>query len=214
MTKQPMTKPILRGHFHQAMFFISLGGLAVLLSLTNSNRELISILVYAFGVLSMFGISALYHRINWSSQNRALFRKLDHSAIFVMIAGTFTPVAMLGLSAESSKILLLTIWGVTILGVVKSIWLTNLPKLLNAALYVGAGYVIYPYIDELSASLGANGMYLLVAGGFIYSIGAAIYAFKKPNPYPKYFGYHEVFHLLVNVAAILHFMAVYALVAK
>lgn len=214
MTKQPMTKPILRGHFHQAMFFISLGGLAVLLSLTNSNRELISIMVYAFGVLSMFGISALYHRINWSSQNRALFRKLDHSAIFVMIAGTFTPVAMLGLSAESSKILLLTIWGVTILGVVKSIWLTNLPKLLNAALYVGAGYVIYPYIDELSASLGANGMYLLVAGGFIYSIGAAIYAFKKPNPYPKYFGYHEVFHLLVNVAAILHFMAVYALVAK
>ncbi|MGL1922301.1 MAG: hemolysin III family protein [Hyphomicrobiales bacterium] len=214
MTKQPMTKPILRGHFHQAMFFISLGGLAVLASLTNSNRELISILVYAFGVLSMFGISALYHRINWSSQNRALFRKLDHSAIFVMIAGTFTPVAMLGLSAESSKILLLTIWGVTILGVVKSIWLTNLPKLLNAALYVGAGYVIYPYIDELSASLGANGMYLLVAGGFIYSIGAAIYSFKKPNPYPKYFGYHEVFHLLVNVAAILHFMAVYALVAK
>lgn len=214
MTKQPMTKPILRGHFHQAMFFISLGGLAVLLSLTNSNRELISILVYAFGALSMFGISALYHRIDWSSQNRALFRKLDHSAIFVMIAGTFTPVAMLGLSAESSKILLLTIWGVTILGVVKSIWLTNLPKLLNAALYVGAGYVIYPYIDELSASIGANGMYLLVAGGLIYSIGAAIYAFKKPNPYPKYFGYHEVFHLLVNVAAILHFMAVYALVAK
>lgn len=208
----PTNKPLLRGHFHQAMFFISLGALSLLLSLTDNQTELVSIGIYAVCVLSMFGISTLYHRVNWSVKNRALFRKFDHSAIFLMIAGTFTPIAVLGLSEDSAFILLAVIWSIAGLGIVKSIWLTNLPKLLNASLYIVASYVVLPYLGELSDSLGSFNIWLLGIGGIIYSVGAVIYALKKPDPFPKYFGHHEIFHLMVNIAASLHFVIIYSLI--
>lgn len=205
-------KPLLRGHFHQAMFFISLGALSLLLSLTNSRAELISIGIYAVCVLLMFGISTLYHRINWSLNNRALMRKFDHSAIFLMIAGTFTPVAVLALGADSRNILLAVIWSVAGLGIVKSIWLTNLPKLLNAALYLFAAFMVLPYLGELLVSLGSFNIWLLAIAGIIYSVGAIIYAIKKPDPFPLVFGHHEIFHVMVNVAASLQFMVIYSLI--
>ena len=214
MLSDPIKKPLLRGHSHQAMFFVSLGGLIMLLALSKNGLEFTSIFVYSLGVLSMFGISALYHRVNWSPENRALFRKFDHSAIYLMIAATMTPVAMLGLSASSMSVLLWTIWIVAVLGVIKSIWFTNLPKYLNAILYIGAGYVIMPYGNELFESMGLWPVILLAAGGLAYSIGAVIYAVKRPNPSPVYFGYHEVFHMLVNLAAILHFIMVYLILVK
>lgn len=214
MLKDQAQKPLLRGYSHQSMFFVSIGSLLMLLALTRTGVEYISILVYAFGVLSMFGISALYHRVNWSVENRALMRKFDHCAIYLMIAGTFTPVAIMGLSERSMIVLLSTIWIVAILGVVKSIWFTNLPKILNAVLYLVAGYMIVPYFGELSASLGAVSMTLLAIGGVIYSVGAVIYALKRPDPLPLYFGYHEMFHMLVIVAAIVHFVMIYLILVK
>ncbi|MBL1421551.1 MAG: hemolysin III family protein [Alphaproteobacteria bacterium] len=207
-------KPLLRGRSHEAMFFVSVGALLMLMALTTSGFELISIVVYAFGVVSMLGISALYHRVNWSVENRALMRKFDHSAIYLMIAGTFTPVAMLGLSDQSMRVLLWTIWIVAIVGIVKSIWFTNLPKFLNAILYLATGVVIFPYMTELFDGIGLMSIVLLAAGGIVYAIGAVIYAVKRPNPWPLYFGYHEVFHLLVIVAAIFHFIMVYLILIK
>lgn len=214
MIKKPNTKPLLRGHFHQAMFFISLGALALLLSLTNGFAEILSTSIYAICALSMFGISSLYHRINWSPKNRALFRKLDHSAIFLMIAGTFTPIAILGLSEHSATILLWAIWLVALVGIAKSIWFTNVPKLLNAALYIGAGYMVFPYLSELSTSLGSTNIAFLAIGGALYTVGAIIYGLKKPDPFPLIFGHHEIFHVMVNIAAAFHFLIVYALVVQ
>lgn len=214
MANEMSKKPLLRGRSHEAMFFVSIGALLMLMALTTRGFELISIVVYAFGVVSMLGISALYHRVNWSVENRALMRKFDHSAIYLMIAGTFTPVAMLGLSGQSMGILLWTIWIVAIVGIVKSIWFTNLPKFLNVLLYLAAGVVIFPYMAELFDGIGLVAIILLAAGGIVYAIGAVIYAVKRPNPWPLYFGYHEVFHLLVIVAAILHFIMVYLILVK
>ena len=214
MANEMNKKPLLRGRSHEAMFFVSIGALLMLMALTTRGFELISIVVYAFGVVSMLGISALYHRVNWSVENRALMRKFDHSAIYLMIAGTFTPVAMLGLSGQSMGILLWTIWIVAIVGIVKSIWFTNLPKFLNVLLYLAAGVVIFPYMAELFDGIGLVAIILLAAGGIVYAIGAVIYAVKRPNPWPLYFGYHEVFHLLVIVAAILHFIMVYLILVK
>ena len=214
MANEMSKKPLLRGRSHEAMFFVSIGALLMLMALTTRRFELISIMVYAFGVVSMLGISALYHRVNWSVENRALMRKFDHSAIYLMIAGTFTPVAMLGLSGQSMGILLWTIWIVAIVGIVKSIWFTNLPKFLNVLLYLAAGVVIFPYMAELFDGIGLVAIILLAAGGIVYAIGAVIYAVKRPNPWPLYFGYHEVFHLLVIVAAILHFIMVYLILVK
>lgn len=207
-------KPFFRGHSHQAMFFVSLGALIMLLARTNTGLELMAILVYAFGVLSMFGISALYHRVNWSVEKKALFRKFDHSAIYLMIAGTFTPVAILGLSDQSMPVLLGTIWVVAILGIVKSFWFADSPKILNVILYLGAGVVVFPYLGELFDGIGLVPIVLLAAGGAVYAIGAVIYGAKRPDPSPLYFGYHEIFHVFVVVAAILHFMMVYLILEQ
>jgi hemolysin III len=207
-----MSKPILRGYFHQAMFFISLGVLIMLLLETKERFETLSILIYSIGVLSMFGVSALYHRINWSDEKRQLMRKLDHSAIYIMIAGTMTPIGVLGLKPESMKVLLITIWAIAIFGVLKSIWFTNLPKLLNAILCLVAGYMITPYFNELSINIGTANVVLIVVGGVFYSVGALVYGLKRPNPFPLVFGYHEIFHVLVSFGAIAHFAIVYSLI--
>lgn len=209
-----MIKPLLRGHLHQAMFFISLGALVLLLFQTVETYQFISTLVYSFGVLSMFGISAVYHRINWSESQRQLMRKLDHSAIYLMIAGTFTPIAVMGLEPNSKKVLLVTIWTVAAFGIIKSIWLTNLPKLFNAILCLIAGYLIVPYFGELKLNIGMTNIVLIIIGGAFYTFGAIIYGVKKPNPYPKVLGYHEIFHFFVSLGAIAHFIIVYSLILK
>lgn len=205
-------KPILRGHFHQAMFFVALGACAVLIHMSPAGVARVGTIVYSFGVLAMFGISALYHRINWSPEKRAFFKKLDHSAIYLMIAGTFTPVCLLALSEPSGTRLLLSIWIVAVVGLLQSIFFVNLPKLVSASIYLVAGYMVLPYIQELAPELGTRGLALLIGGGIAYSVGALAYGFKWPGKNARVFGYHEVFHLLVNVGAVFHFMLIYSLI--
>ena len=141
-----MAKPLLRGHFHQAMFFISLGGCALLVLKTDSPHEFISTLIYTFGVLTMFGVSALYHRITWKPSARLLMKRFDHAAIYLMIAGTFTPISILALPESSATRLLISIWAVAVLGILQSIFFVNLPKWMSSILYLFAGYMILPYI--------------------------------------------------------------------
>jgi len=184
----------------------------MLLSLSEDSREFWSIAVYSLGMFFMFGVSALYHRVTWSDKARAILRKCDHSAIYIMIAGTTTPVLILGLSQGMSFKPLVIIWSVTAVGVIKSIFFTQLPKLLNAVFYLLAGYMIVPYMSELSDNIGTFNIGLIVAGGVAYSLGAMSYAFKKPTLNPKVFGYHEVFHALVSIGALFHFMVVYSLI--
>lgn len=203
-----MTKPLLRGHFHQAMFFIMLGACVPLIFRCETYPQAISVFIYTFCALTMFGVSAIYHRKNWSPEKRVIWKKLDHAGIFIMIAGTFTPVATLGLGEESATNLLIMIWIVALVGILQSIFFVNLPKIINSIIYLAAGYLILPYFSELKASIGPEKMGLIIAGGVSYSIGALCYGLKWPKLKPLFFGYHEVFHILVNIGAILHFIVI------
>jgi hemolysin III len=206
------TKPALRGHFHQAMFFVVVGAGVPLIYNSEGLLVRASVSVYVVCALLTFGVSALYHRITWSTSARAIWRRLDHAGIYLMIAGTFTPVAMMGLSAASAHDCLLTIWIVALAGIVQSVFFVNIPKVFSAAIYLVAGYLIVPYMAELQQTIGSGNVWLLVAGGVAYTLGALCYALKRPVLDPRYFGYHEVFHILVNAGAILHFFVINDLV--
>ena len=206
------TKPALRGHFHQAMFFVVLGAGVPLVYNSQGLPIRISVGIYVACALLTFGISALYHRITWSPEKRAIWRRLDHAGIYLMIAGTFTPVAMLGLSADSARACLITIWVVAFAGILQSIFFVDIPKIVSALIYLIAGYLFVPYMGELQQTIGSAKVWLLVAGGVAYTLGALCYALKRPVLDPRWFGYHEVFHILVNVGAILHFFAINDLV--
>ena len=207
-----LKKPALRGHFHQAMFFVVLGAGVPLVYNSQGLSTRVSVSVYVVCALLTFGISALYHRITWSAEARAIWRKLDHAGIYLMIAGTFTPVAMLGLSAASARDCLMTIWVIALAGIIQSIFFVNIPKIFSALIYLVAGYLIVPYMGELQQTLGSGNVWLLVAGGVTYTLGALCYALKRPVLDPRYFGYHEVFHVLVNAGATLHFFVINDLV--
>lgn len=202
-------KPLLRGHFHQAAFFTACGACLMLISKSETNLSLSAAIIYSFSLIFLLGTSALYHRINWQPQARQMMKRLDHCAIYILIAGTFTPVCLLALSEESGRQLLLTIWSIAILGVIQSLFFVNAPKWLSAILYVVAGYMILPYVGELQHKVNLT---LLIGGGVIYTVGALTYALKWPNLRPLVFGYHEVFHLLVILGAAFHFVLVYHLV--
>lgn len=208
----PLVKPFLRGHFHQAAFFYALGAWTMLLTRTSNPTQVFAILLYGLGLLGLLGVSALYHRIHWQPNARTWMRRLDHSAIFLLIAGTFAPICLLGMNEESGQRLLIIAWVLGGLGIIQSVFWINAPKWLSAILYVAMGWLAGPYLAEFKASLGMTNVVLLLVGGVIYTLGAVVYALKKPNPYPRVFGYHEIFHILVIIAATLHFIVVASLV--
>ncbi|MGI4992500.1 PAQR family membrane homeostasis protein TrhA [Halobacteriovorax sp. GFR7] len=205
-------KPILRGWSHQAMFFISLGACSFLIAKSINTTQYISTIVYSLGLLMMLGVSAFYHCIHWEPRARDLLGRLDHSAIYVMIAGTCTPITLLVLNGESGSTLLISIWTVAAIGILKSIFFPNLPEKLSAVIYLIPGYMVLPYVSELIPKLGMTNITLLITGGVLYTIGAVFYGLKKPGRYAKWFGYHELFHLFVCVAATLHFLIIYSIV--
>ncbi len=212
--KTPPQKPLLRGHFHQAAFFYALGAWSMLLTQSQNTTTLIALIIYGIGLNGLFGISALYHRPKWQPRARTWMRRLDHSAIFLLIAGTFTPICLLILQPESGLKLLVIVWIAAALGICQSLFWIHAPKWLSALLYVAFGSIAYPYLSQIEAALGFAGVSLLLSGGIIYTLGAVVYALKKPDPYPRVFGYHEIFHVLVIIGAILHFIAITRIVMK
>ena len=207
-----MKKPLLRGHIHQESFFFSLGACSMLVAKATNSLSLVAGLTYSVCLVMLFGISALYHRPNWSVRRRAIMRRLDHSAIFILIAGCFTPVCLLALP-ESVGIKLLTIVYVAVgFGILKCIFWTNAPKWLSCLLYGCVIFLFMPYLNEFNTALGFFNMVLIWAGCAVYSIGALFYAFKKPDFFPEIFGHHELFHLFTVVGAILHFIVMYRLI--
>ena len=194
------------------MFFVSIGACIPLIIKSSNINELVSTIVYSIGIFMMFGFSALYHRVNWRPKILKIMRKLDHSSIFVMIAGSFTPICLLVLPEKTGMQLLLIIWIVAGIGILQSILFTNMPRLIRAGIYLIAGYVAIPYLSVMASVMGVANFGLTVAGGTIYSVGAIGYGLKFPDFSPKYFGYHEFFHVLVSVAAILHFIVIYSIV--
>jgi len=163
--------------------------------------------VYAVCCASLFGVSALYHRPEGTAVKRRWMRRLDHATIFVMIAGTGTPFAM-SLSGPARSRLLLIFWAGAAVGVVRAVAWIGAPKPLVAVLAVALGWAAWPFVPQLTQRLGVANLVLVVVGGIIYSLGALIYALKWPRGWPRVFGYHELFHAFVIVAAVVHFVAV------
>jgi hemolysin III len=209
----PLVKPRMRGVLHQYAFFVSLVLGAVLVIVAPDGRARLAVAIYAFAVSGLLGTSALYHRITWSTRARAWMRRLDHSMIFVLIAGTYTPFALLVLSGALAQAILIVVWAGALGGIVLNlVWITA-PRWLIAAVYVALGWVAVAAMPALADKLGASGVALLMGGGLLYTAGAVIYATKRPDPSPQVFGYHEIFHALVVAAAAAHFavVAFYAL---
>jgi hemolysin III len=200
-------KPLLRGVSHEVAAVVALAGWVALVALAGTARGRAAAGVYGASVFALFLVSALYHRPNWAPRARARMRRLDHSAIFLLIAGTYTPLCLL-LPASSGLPLLAVVWGGAALGIVQSIAWVHAPKPLVAAIYVALGWVVLPVMPTLRALLGAPALALLAAGGAAYTLGAVIYAARRPDPFPRVFGYHEVFHALVVAAAACHFAVV------
>lgn len=205
-------KPLLRGHFHQAGFFVAFGAGAMLVAQAHSVHTFIPAIIYAISLIGMFGISALYHRPKWNSQWRVIMKRIDHAAIFVLIAGSGTPISLLALPAESGFKLFTTIWLAAALGVIKCVVWVHSPKWVSAILYVLVGWIAFTFINEIHSSLGFYQFWFLLVGGLVYSVGALIYGFKWPDPSPVYFGYHEIFHVLVLIGAALQFMTIQPLI--
>ena len=204
-----VTKPRLRGVSHHWAFYVSLALGAALVVAAPAGQPRFAAAVYALSVAALFGTSALYHRVTWASQAaRRWMRRLDHSMIFFLIAGTYTPFALLVLDGDLATVILVVVWAGALAGIfMKLVWI-DAPKTLVALLYLALGWVAVAAFPTMLDELGTLGTALVVAGGLLYTAGALVYAFQRPNPAPAVFGYHEVFHALVILAAALQYAVI------
>ena len=202
------TKPRLRGWLHAGMFPVAVAGGIVLVALAGTRQERIAVTIFSFTGALLFGTSALFHRGSWSPPVHRVLRRIDHSNIFLIIAGTYTPFAVLALSPSKARVLLWLVWLGALAGVAFSILWVEAPRWLYTPVYVALGWVAVFYLPDLLDGAGAAAVVLLVVGGALYSIGAVVYGIKRPNPAPDWLGFHEVFHALTIAAFIVHYVAV------
>jgi len=203
-----LARPRLRGVFHQYAFFAAvLAGTALVLRAPTATA-VTAAAVYAASVCGLFGVSALYHRITWSPPVRRWLRHLDHAMIFLLIAGTYTPVGLLVLKGPLAVSVLVVVWSGAALGIALNLGWRHAPSWVRVAVYVALGWLAVVALPQLVERLGVAGTALLLGGGLAYSAGAVVYARRWPDPAPAVFGYHEVFHLLVVGGVAAHFAAI------
>ena len=206
-------RPRMRGWLHFWSFFVAIATGATLITLaasTVSGRAALGTSVYGATVLGLFGTSALYHRHTWTSARARLWMKrLDHSMIFVFIAGTYTPLALFAMDRVTGYVVLAVIWGGALTGVALKLLWPHAPRWLGVPIYIGLGYVAVFVLPQLIQHAGVASVVLLLAGGLFYTVGAVFYATRWPNPWPKTFGHHEFFHAATIVAAICHYIAIW-----
>lgn len=209
MADLPITpKPLLRGWLHAIMFpTATLAGI-VLIVLADSPEARIVSAIFTFTAALLFGTSALFHRGNWSPRVHGVLRRLDHSNIFLIIAGTYTPFAVLALPEGKGRILLWIVWVGALAGVAFRVFWVRAPRWLYTPVYVALGWVAVFYLPDFMDGAGVAVTALIIVGGALYSLGALIYGLKRPNPSPRLFGFHEVFHSLTVAAFVVHYVAV------
>ncbi|NUN16427.1 MAG: hemolysin III family protein [Myxococcales bacterium] len=207
-------KPTLRGALHHWAALVSFGAGSVLVGMAPSTRSAWAAFAHSLGMFLLFAISAAYHRPTWNKKARAWMRRLDHAAIFVLIAGSYTGICLLALPPEISQTVLTIVWIGAGAGILQSLLWVHAPKPLTAVLYLILGWSIIPYFSELKAGISLTNLMLLLIGGAAYTAGAVIYAVRRPNPWPRVFGYHEIFHALTIVACGLHFLALLSMVKQ
>lgn len=212
-----LVKPRMRGWIHT--WAVGIAALAVIAlvaeAATVSATAGWSTLVYGLTVCGLFGISAVYHRITWQTpRTRIRMKRADHSMIFLFIAGSYTPFALLGLPGSTGQTLLAVVWAGALAGVaLKLLWPTA-PRWVGVPLYLLLGWAIVPVAGQLNNQIGIAPLILLVIGGLIYSGGAILYATKWPNPWPEVFGHHEFFHAATVLAALSHYIAIWLVVLR
>ena len=209
-----IAKPLLRGISHLAAFFVSLLSGVVLALQATAVASLIAALVYATGLSLALGTSALYHRVRWSPRGRRIAQKLDHSMIFVLVGSTYTPIILLGLNGDWRLWGMIAVWVTASGGIIMRLAIPNLPRAAMVAAYMGCGWAAVALMPQLHHSLSPAAFALLVAGGLLYAAGGFIYLFKRPNPFPRVFGFHEVFHAFVIAAATCHYLAVFDTITR
>ncbi|GHH61830.1 PAQR family membrane homeostasis protein TrhA [Lentzea cavernae] len=210
---QPGLRPRLRGWLHLWSFVASVATGATLIALaasTVSARAALATSVYGATVLGLFGVSALYHRVTWKSDRvRTWMKRMDHSMIFVFIAGTYTPFALLAMDPGTGSTVLWVVWIGALLGVTLKLAWPHSPRWLGVPIYIALGWVAVFVLPELLHHAGVAALVLLLVGGALYTVGAVFYATRWPNPWPQVFGYHEFFHAATVVAAICHYIAIW-----
>ena len=201
-------KPLLRGVLHQIAFWVSLVVGALLIAGSDGTRRQLAAAAFAGSVALCFGLSALYHRVTWTPRVRPWMRRLDHAGVYLLIAGTYTPVGLLVLNGNWRLVVLGTVYvGAAAAVVLKFVWV-DAPKWLAAAIGLALGWVAVIVLPQLATKLDAAAFALLVAGGIAYTAGAIVYARRRPNPVPLTFGYHELFHALTIVAVSCQYVAI------
>jgi hemolysin III len=201
-------KPKLRGWIHAGSFPLVLAAGIVLIVLAPGGKARVGAAIFAVTADLLFGISAVYHRGNWSEPVRGLLKRMDHSDIFLIIAGTYTPFALLLLPPQQTRSLLLIAWIGAIGGVLLSVFWVGAPRWLYTPIYVALGWVAVFYLKPLYEAGGAAVVILIAVGGLLYTLGAVVYGTKRPNPSPRWFGFHEIFHVLTVAAFVVHYIAV------
>ena len=202
-----MEKPKLRGIVHLVMSPLSLVAGLTLITLANELRGRITLGIFTLTAVTLFTCSALYHRVAWTDKNKAIWRRIDHSNISILIAGTYTPFAVYLLKPSQTKTLLIVAWGGAILISLLRIFWLSAPRWLYVAGYISLGWAAVFYMPEFLNSGGVVIFILVLTGGVLYSAGGAIYALKKPNFSINWFGFHELFHAMTAAAFICHFIA-------
>jgi len=202
-----LVKPRLRGVFHEIGFYAAVGvGIALILT-ADAGRARVSAVIFASCVAVCFGASAIYHRPTWRPRARAWLARLDHAGIYLLIAGTYAPFGLIVLSKDWAIPILAIVWGGALAGIVLKLCWVQAPKWLSAALGLALGWVAAAAFPQL-LKLPLTPLLLVFAGGILYSAGAIVYARRRPNPYPRIFGYHELFHVLTIAAAACQYAAI------
>jgi hemolysin III len=207
-----LPKPRLRGWFHRVAFVLTIPAGVILYSAAHTTAARAGALIYSFSLAAMYGVSSTYHRRRWSARGFRWMRRLDHSMIYLLIAGSATPVALLGLRPPWSAVTLALVWAGAALGITLKLARIEKFQILTGTLYIVLGWVLFPFAPQLLRSLSDTSVALILIGGVLYTAGAVVLARNKPNPAPATFGYHEIWHSMVVAASACHYVAVLLLV--
>ena len=209
-------KPRLRGWLHLASAPLTLAAGIVLVALSPTAPTRIGSAVYAASALLLFTVSAVYHRGHWSPRMHDFLRRFDHANIFLLIAGSYTPFTLLLLEGTERTVLLSVIWSVAVLGVLFKVLWIGAPRWLYIPIYLGMGWAAIFFLpgfaygsrERLGVGIGTAVLLLIIIGGALYTAGGVVYGFKRPNPWPRWFGFHEVFHTFTILAFVVHYVGV------
>jgi hemolysin III len=211
-TGPAVVKPRWRGRIHQAAFFASLPAGVALVAVSEGVAAHIAAICFAVSLAALFGTSALYHRGNWTPRVRARLQRADHAMIFVLIAGSYTPITLLAMQPAWGIVLLAVVWTLAVVGVTLALSRFGVLTRVGGFMYIGMGWLVIIALPMIVQSLGTTELVLMFGGGVLYTLGAIGLATRRPNPSPAFFGYHEVWHVMTVAGASCHFALVAHLV--